>query len=391
MTGKSPLNPNASAAQSVPPDGDRAAERPMKIFAHLAADKDVTAWHEAWRNRTLVGVNDETPYGYGRAARMGCVIDFSRTSRETLPAKVLRLGLRVVTGFDLLHALRQRRALLDADVVWTHTESQFLAVAAVVAFARRRPKILGQSVWLFDRWERLNPFHKWLFRRLMRHVDVLTVHSSENLAVARALFPDKRVLCVPFGIPSEQTTAPVVRRGRPLHILSIGNDRHRDWECLAAALDGLSDASAVILSGTAPRSLTKGRPNLQIMQARTNPELFEHFAQAGVVCVPLKPNRHASGITVIQEAVLAGVPVVATATGGLEGYFGPDCVRYVPPADPGALREALQEIALDPEGARERAVRAQRHMAEAGIGAESYIRRHVELSREMLGRETPGR
>ncbi len=133
---------------------------------------------------------------------------------------MLRLGLRVVTGFDLLHAFRQRRALRAADVIWTHTESQFLAVAAVLAFAPRRPRILGQSVWLFDRWPRLNPLHRLLYRRLIRMVDVLTVHSSDNLAVARALFPDKRVLCVPFGIPAETMIAPVLRPARPLRILA---------------------------------------------------------------------------------------------------------------------------------------------------------------------------
>lgn len=377
---------NAPTTQAKPLGRSSDAERPIKVFAHLAADKDVTAWQDAWRNRTLVGVNDDTPYGYGRAARMGCEVDFSRTVREGLPAKFVRLALRVLTGFDLLHALRQRRALLDADVVWTHTESQYLAVAAVAAFARRRPKILGQSVWLFDRWQGLNPLHKWLYRRLIRHVDVLTVLSTENLAVAQKLFPDKQVHYVPFGIPSEQAIGPVVRRHRPFRILALGNDRHRDWKGFAAALDGLPDASAVILSGSAPRSLMKGRPNLQITRARTNPELAEHFAQASVVCVPLKPNWHASGITVIEEAVLAGVPVVATATGGLGSYFGSDCVRYVVPNDPEALRKALQEVASDPEGAHELAVKAQRHLREADIGAESYIRRHVELSREMLGR-----
>lgn len=381
------LSHNEPAAQTeASPDGRGAVERPIKVFAHLAADKDVDAWREALRNGTLVGLNDETPYGYGRATRMGCTVEFSRTVKEGLPSKVLRLGLRVILGFDMLHAIRQRRRLLDADVVWTHTESQFLAVAALVAFARRRPKILGQSVWLFDRWASLNPFHKWLFRRLIRDVDVLTVHSSKNLAVAQALFPSKRVLHVPFGIPSERMTDPVARVARPLRILSIGNDRHRDWGCLAEALDGLPDAVTVILSGTAPRALMKGRPNLKIMQARTNPELYGHFAEADVVCVPLKPNMHASGITVIQEAVLLGVPVIATATGGLEGYFGPDCVRYVPPANPEALREALREVAADPEGTRQRAVRAQAHMADARIGAESFILRHVEISREMLGR-----
>ena len=102
--------------------------------------------------------------------------------------------------------------------------------------------------------------------------------------------------------------------------------------------------------------------------------------------MPLKPNRHASGITVIQEAVLAGLPVVATATGGLEGYFGADAVRYVPPGDPAALRAALLEVAADPEAARLRAERAQARMVEAEIGAEAYIRRHVDISREMLNR-----
>ena len=365
-------------------DDGRAA--PLNVFVHLAADKDVTAWRAAWRSGALVGVNDETPYGYGRAEQMGCRVAYSRTAAEGPLGTMLRLGLRVVTGFDLLHAFRQRRALRAADVIWTHTESQFLAVAAVLAFAPRRPRILGQSVWLFDRWPRLNPLHRLLYRRLIRMVDVLTVHSSDNLAVARALFPDKRVLCVPFGIPAETMSAPVLRRARPLRILAPGSDRHRDWACLAEALDALPDAEALILSGTAPRRLSQGRPNLRIAKARSNGELSGHLAEASVVCVPLKPNRHASGITVIQEAVLAGVPVVATETGGLKDYFGSDAVRYVPPGDPAALRAALAEIAADPEAARLRAVRAQAHLRETGLGAESFIRRHVEISHEMLDR-----
>jgi glycosyltransferase involved in cell wall biosynthesis len=310
----------------------------------------------------------------------------ARACPEKPAARLLRLGLRALAGFDLLHALRQGSVLSEADVVWTHTESQFLAVAAAHAFRARRPKLIGQSIWLFDRWERLNPLHRMLYRRLIRNVDALMVHSTENLAVARALFPGKRVLYVPFGIPAECVTAPVRRPARPLRILAVGSDRHRDWACLAAALDGLPEASAVILSGTAPRRLARGRPNLRVGPARTNAELAAHLAAASVVCVPLKPNRHASGITVIQEAVLAGLPVVATATGGLESYFGADAVRYVPPGDAAALRAALIEVARNPEAARARAERAQARMTEASIGAESYIRRHVEISREMLDR-----
>ena len=361
------------------------APRPLRIFVHLAANKDAIAWRDAWRSQTLVGVNEETPYGYGRAASMGCVVKFSRTAPEGILGKFLRLGLRVLTGFDVIHAVKQRQAILEADVVWTHTEAQYLAVAAILYMLNERPKLLGQSVWLFDHWRKLTPVHKFLYRRLIRHVDVMTVHSSDNLAVAKALFPDKRVVLVPFGIPSEQVIKPVMRPSKPFQILSVGNDRHRDWKCFAEAIDGLSDATSIILSGTAPRSLTNRRPCLKIMQARTNIELIAHLANTNVVCVPLKPNSHASGITVIQEAVLAGVPVVATDTGGLKGYFGYDAIRYVPPGDSQALREALQEIARDPETAYARAIRAQQHMLDKGIGAESYIRQHVEISRDLLG------
>ncbi len=37
-----------------------------------------------------------------------------------------------------------------------------------------------------------------------------------------------------------------------------GSDRHRDWACLAEALDALPDAEALILSGTAPRRCRRG-------------------------------------------------------------------------------------------------------------------------------------
>ncbi|WP_186110551.1 hypothetical protein [Burkholderia gladioli] len=53
----------------------------------------------------VVGLNDVTPYGYGRAEAMQCQVRFSAAG------KLLRLGLRAVTGFDLLHAWLNRSAV----------------------------------------------------------------------------------------------------------------------------------------------------------------------------------------------------------------------------------------------------------------------------------------
>jgi glycosyltransferase involved in cell wall biosynthesis len=360
--------------------------QPLVVFVHLARDKDVDQWRAARAAGSLVGVNDDTPYGYGRAAHMGCTVTFSRSRPENPVARVVRLGLRVILGFDLVHAWRQRAAMADADVVWTHTESQFLGVAAILPPG---PRLIGQAVWLYDRWPTLDPLRRALFRRLIGRVDVLTTLSDANLAVARALFPAKRVEMIPFGIPSEHPLEPLVRPTAPIRVLALGNDRHRDWATLIAAIRGADDMMVEIFSGTIDSNLARGVPNVTIGTLATNADLAAAMARATVMCVPLSANLHASGITVIEEAVLAGLPVVATDIGGLRGYFGDDAVRYVPAADPAGLRAAFRAVAADPDAATAMARHAQAHLAAAGLDAEGYVRRHVELSREMIGASRP--
>lgn len=354
----------------------------LDVFVHLARDKDVGEWRAARAAGSLVGVNDDTPYGYGRAATMGCAVTFSTSGPENPVAKLVRLGLRVILGFDLVHAWRQRAAMAKAAVVWTHTESQFLGVAWVLPPG---PKLIGQAVWLYDRWPRLGRLRRALFRRLIERVDVLTTLSDANLAVARALFPAKRAEMIPFGIPSEAKLDPRVRPSRPIRVIALGNDRHRDWATLVDAARGADDVVVEVYSGTIDRSLARDVPNVTIGKLATNADLEAALARATVMCVPLGANLHASGITVIEEAVLAGLPVVATDIGGLRGYFGDDAVLYVPPGDPAALRAAFRAVAADPDAAAAMARRAQAHLIAAGLDAEGYIRRHVDLSRELLG------
>ena len=76
--------------------------------------------------------------------------------------------------------------------------------------------------------------------------------------------------------------------------------------------------------------------------------------------------------------------MVATDIGGLRGYFGNDDVRYVPPADPVALRAALRAVAGDPATATAMARRAQASLIASELDAAGYVRRHVELSRELV-------
>jgi hypothetical protein len=362
------------------------AGAPIKIFVHLAHNKDAEKWRAAKRSGTLVGFNDETPYGYGLAEAMGCRIAYSRSDRERPLGKLARFAVRAAAGFDLVHAWRQRNAMANAEVVWTHTESQYLAVSTVLLMTRTRSKLLGQTVWLMDQWASLNPLRRALYRVLIRRVDVLTFHSPANLAIASALFPDKRTVLVRFGIATDIRIAPRERPATPIRVLAIGNDRDRDWPTLIAAMGDQPDMSLLILSGAVSPRLARGARNVEIRRARTQAELMQGFGEATLVCVPLRPNVHASGITVIQEAALAGVPIVATDVGGLDAYFPPDEVRYVPVGDVEALRQAILSMAANPADACAQARRAQRRMVEGALGAEAYIRSHIELTREVLRR-----
>ena len=77
------------------------------------------------------------------------------------------------------------------------------------------------------------------------------------------------------------------------------------------------------------------------------------------------------------------MPVVVTEIGGLSGYFSDQEVRYVPPAEPAAMREAIAALA-DDDGRVRMVERAQRRMIEAGLTSRRFAPRHAELSRELL-------
>ncbi|MCJ8145220.1 glycosyltransferase [Ancylobacter sp. A5.8] len=384
------MDHGASSLASRPEAGDATTTcTEPKVFVHLAWGQDAREWERRWHAGRLIGVNDPSPYGYARAREMGCRVTFSRAAREGRLRKLVRLGLRAVLGFDYLHAAFNADNMLASDIVWTHTESQYLAVALLLARRGRRPsgrpKLIGQSVWMFDRWDTLSVIRRALLRRLIREVDLLTTLSMENLAVLRRAFPQKRSEMVLFGIPSEVSTAPRLRTGAPARVISVGNDRHRDWRTLAAAMSGQPDIELTIVSQTAPASLARGAPNIRIVALADNDALQRLMADATLMVVPLQPNRHASGITVMQEAALRGLPMVVTDTGGLKDYFDADAACYTPPGDAAALLANVRALIAAPDRALALAQRAQARMRRGDLGCHAYIARHVELTRSLLG------
>ena len=364
------------------------AKRPIQVFVHLAYGFGVQSWERRWRDGKILGLNEPKPYGYYRAETMGCSVSYSEYREESLAGKLLRLALRVVLGFDLVHAWRNFEAMKNADVIWTHTESQFLAILMLFRLKRnvRRPKLIAQSVWLFDHWSRYAAPRRWLFSALIRQADILTVLSPKNLAVAKRLFPKIRSELVLFGITADTRIEPVLRPVKgSLNIISLGNDVHRDWDLLIEAVASEPAWTLKIASQKVKPSAIAHAKNVEVTSLKTNDELFALYRSADLLVLAIKPNLHASGITVLEEAALLGVPIICSDAGGLRAYFSDPEVRFVPPQDVTALKAAIRELAADPDARLALAEKAQARMGSSGLSSESYVRRHVEISRELLG------
>jgi glycosyltransferase involved in cell wall biosynthesis len=360
----------------------------IRVFVHLARGFGRTAWKERWDRGEIVGINHEDPYGYRQAEQMGCAIEQSEDHAEGTWGRYFRLAMRAILGFDLVHALRNRKSMFAADVVWTHTESQALAVLFLLRLhpaAGRRVKLIAQTVWLIDSWESHSYLRRAFYRNLLQRADVLTFHSLPAVVRARQLFPDVPAELVKYGIRVDPSLAVIDREWHvPVRILAMGNDRHRDWPTLIAAIQNHPRYEAKAVTRAKIDELLANVKNVALEKASDNEELATLFGWADLVIVSLQDNFHASGITVIQEAVLCGIPVICTDVGGLRSYFSSDEVTYVQPNDPKAICNAIEVLMADGEARRAKAVRALARMRDGDVNSRSFVARHVELSSRLL-------
>jgi glycosyltransferase involved in cell wall biosynthesis len=109
-----------------------------------------------------------------------------------------------------------------------------------------------------------------------------------------------------------------------------------------------------------------------------------------MVVVLLKQNLRASGITVLQEATVLGLPVICSDTGGLRAYFSEEEIYFVRPGDPAELQKSIATLAGDDHLRWGLAERAQARMKSGSLNSRSYARRHAELSKELLALDPPG-
>lgn len=335
------------------------------------------------------GENIGSLYGYHHAESAEFALNYAQDASESTPMRFMRRALKAACGFDFIHAWRNRRAILQSDVIWTHTEQEHLAVALVLLMNAKkggaRPLLLAQSVWLLDRWPGYGALRRAIYKRLLERADLLTTLASENAALcgeyfgreARHVLYGLNTSDFPLRPPAEWTPH------TPVRVAAIGNDRDRDWNTLVSALG--NDSRYQVRIATRRRMPASARAdNVDIVRVSGIKQQHALYDWADLVVVPLRPNTHASGITVMLEAAALGKPMIATKVGALEDYFDDKAASYVEPFNAEQLRDAANALVADPARALAQAREACEQLRTRDLTTQHFARQHAQLTREML-------
>jgi glycosyltransferase involved in cell wall biosynthesis len=170
----------------------------------------------------------------------------------------------------------------------------------------------------------------------------------------------------------------------PLRIASLGSDIHRDWKTIITAFGNRERYRITLGSRRIDPKLLRGINNVSVLSAATADDVKTLYDWADIVVVSLKPNLHASGITVVLESVILGVPLVCTDSGGLRAYFSSTEVCYVPIYAPIAMRATVEELARGDERRWDMVIRAQKRLLSESLSTKGFAERNRQLSEELL-------
>lgn len=305
---------------------------------------------------------------------------------------------RMRTKRDLAAVVAHRRAMARArpDIVHLNLPVPFADPYTVLAAVTLR----GTAVVAVEHlpapcpWPRIDRLVRFAAPRLAAVVGV-SAGSARQVEGLLGLSPGAARV-VPNGVPEPAVRRPLpapVPAGR-LVVGAVGRfDRQKGFDVLLRAVADLPAVHVVLIGDGAERpTLERLVDDLGIRDRVSMPGWSEqasgYIRSFDVLVVP---SRYEGLPLVVLEAMLAGVPVVATPVGGV-----PDAVRdgesgfLVPPDDAPALTAALARLAADPALRGRLAAAAEEHARrEFTVGA--MTRAYETLYDDVLGARRPRR
>jgi glycogen synthase len=303
------------------------------------------------------------PPGAPRVARLG---RYAEVRRVGLPLRFARQLYAPAAAIELVGAAA------SADVLHAHVGEDLAALPVAAAVARRHRLALVVTLHLSLRHTFLPSglrsaavkaigarLEDWGIRRADQ-VIALTPRLRDLLVLSGA--SPGRVSVIPSGIAGEEWTGdaadpmPEVPHPRVVFVGRITRQKGIDALLQAAARLRTPGAQLVIV-GDGPERRTLERAvrwrslagRVHVTGFRPHREVPAFIRHADVLVLPSVYEELGS---VLIEAMSAGVPVVATDTGGIPDALGGAGV-LVPPGDAAAVARAVDALLADPVRARE--------------------------------------
>jgi glycosyltransferase involved in cell wall biosynthesis len=275
---------------------------------------------------------------------------------------------------------------------------------AVVHANSSKAGILGRLAAVAARVPaRLFTVHGWAFRahrgaaaraylwadRLMSPLTTMTIcvaRGDRDAGLRARTCRAGRTVVIHNGVELDRPRRESGAAARPFTVLSVGRLRPpKDFGTLIRAMAALERGSVRLrIAGDGPERAALASEvarlgldgDVELLGART--DVDELLADADLFVLA----SESEGLPMsVLEAMAAGLPVVASAVGGV-----PELVRegetgtLVPPGDSAALAIAIRRIAADPE-LRDRLGAAGRRRAEREFSLARFQRDHLELYR----------
>jgi glycosyltransferase involved in cell wall biosynthesis len=285
-------------------------------------------------------------------------------AREAFPEAAFTpvdIGDRPRPGRDAAAVLRLRRLIARSEPDVVHAHGLRAAAAAALAQPRRPGPALLVTVHNAAPPGALSAaVYRALERLAARRADaVLCVSADLAERMRRAGARDVALAVVPAppaAAPSagavEKARADIAAGGRPL-VLAVGRlAPQKGFDLLVEAMIGLRDRDpAPVLAIAGEGSLADqlaaqaraSRVGVRFLGPRCDIPALLAAADVAVV-----PSRWEGQPLIVQEALRAGRPLVASRVGGIPALTGQDGALLVPPGDPGQLAAALRSVLDDP-------------------------------------------
>lgn len=267
------------------------------------------------------------------------------------------------------------------DVVWTSLTRATL-LGQLVGFRRRLPVVSWQHS------ARLKPANARLLR-LMRGLSRLWIADSTcvELETERKLgLPSDKLTCWPiFRADNAFPVAPAWSAPSPVRIGSLGRLHPvKGYDVLCAAVKLLQKMADIPAFEVHIAGEGEERDRLAALIARDNlPVILDGYNAdprqfLSTLHVYVQPSHWEGLCLAAHEAMLCGVPVIASEAGELPHTITQSCGRIVPPDNPEALALALADLLRAPERLSDMG-RIGRARVLDRFDADSFDRRGAEI------------